>query len=143
MAAARMLYFFIWPATAVWRPFGRGEHTVESQTCAWPRLAAPVTYYLRQFLGARPRVEAEDLRRAPACSAGSTRSIGVYAQKRLKTARRGNSASHDSRKLLIRWRSLPDSNRCTSLGELRCVGCLHSLTESPSQPGSAAPCVRH
>jgi GTP cyclohydrolase II len=29
--------------------------------------------------------------------------------------RRSNSAGQNSRKLLIRWRSLPDSNRCTSL----------------------------
>ena len=42
-------------------------------------------------------------------------SIGGYAGNRPKTVRRSNSASCSSRKLLIRWRSLPDSNRCTSL----------------------------
>ena len=51
----------------------------------------------------------------PDCSAGVHRSIGGYAGNCPKTVRRSNSAVPDSRKLLIRWRSLPDSNRCTSL----------------------------
>ena len=57
------------------------------------------------------------------------RSTGGYARNRPKTARRSNSASCDSRKLLIRWSSLPDSNRCTSVRASAC-GWLDSLAES-------------
>jgi hypothetical protein len=46
------------------------------------------------------------------------------------TVRRSNSAGPDSRKLLIRWRSLPDSNRCTSLERIRTLAILVRDLES-------------
>ena len=42
-------------------------------------------------------------------------STGEYAGNRPKTVRRSNSAFLATCKSWIRWRSLPDSNRCTSL----------------------------